>query len=86
MMHSGEQTRTLSREAGTMLGRHTRLVMRQTRDGYELSCDGEMEPVACNNWPQARRVLVRLGVPSHRINEISSLLSEETEIVVRRKI
>jgi hypothetical protein len=85
-MHSGEQTRMLSRAAGSILTRHTNIVMRQTKEGYELSSEGEAEPVSCKNWPQARRVLVRLGVPEHKIDEISSLLSEQSEIVVRRRI
>lgn len=86
MMHSGEQTRIRSAAAGAILSRRTSLVMKQTKHGYELTSDGETEPVQCRNWPQARRVLQRLGVPLHKIDEISGQLSEGTEIVVRRRV
>jgi len=85
-MQSGEQTRIRSAAASAILTRRTSIVMKQTRDGYELTSDGEPEPVQCRSWPQARRVLLRLGVPVHKIDEISSQLSEGTEIVVRRRV
>jgi hypothetical protein len=83
-MHSGEQTRMLSRAAGSILARQTSLKMTQTTEGYEL-ISGEEAPVHCTSWPQARRVLARLGVPEHKIDEISSRLAVGIEIVVRRR-
>ena len=85
-LHSGEQTRIRSAAASSMLSRHSSLVIRQTKQGYELISEGEREPVHCESWPRAERVLRRLGVPVHKIDEISSLLAEDKEIVVRRKI
>lgn len=85
-LHSGEQTRIRSAAASSMLGRHQSLAIRQTKRGYELISEGEREPVHCETWSRAERVLRRLGVPLHRIDEISSMLSEGKEIIVRRKI
>ena len=85
-MQSGEQTQIRSAAASAILTRRTSIVMKQTIDGYELTSEGEVEPVQCRSWPQARRVLERLGVPPHKIDEISSQLSEGTEVVVRRRV
>jgi hypothetical protein len=84
-MHSGEQTRIRSAAANSMLLRHSSVVMRLTERGYELTSEGEKEPVICESWPRAKRVLKRLGVPDHKIGVISSHLSAETEIVVRTR-
>lgn len=85
-LHSGEQTRIRSAAASSMLSRRSSLVIKQTKRGYELVSEGEKEPVHCETWPRAERVLRWLGVPVHRIDEISSLLTEGAEIVVRRRI
>jgi hypothetical protein len=85
-MHSGEQTRIRSAAANSMLQRHSSVVLRLTERGFELTSEGEKEPVICESWPRAKRVLKRLGVPDHKIDVISSRLSEGTEIVVRSRI
>jgi hypothetical protein len=85
-MHSGEQTRIRTAAASSMLHRHSSVVMRMTKEGYELTSEGEKEPVVCESWPRAKRVLKRLGVPDHKIDVISSQLSEGNEIVVRTRI
>jgi len=85
MMHSGEQTRIRSAAAGQILKRQTSLVIRQTIDGYEFASAGEA-PVKCQSWPQARRILTRVGVPEHKIDVISSKLVVGSEITVRTRV
>jgi hypothetical protein len=64
-----------------MLQRHSSVVLRLTERGYELTSEGEKEPVVCESWPRAKRVLKRLGVPDDKMNVIVSNLSEGKEIV-----
>jgi hypothetical protein len=68
-----------------MLGRRSSVVLRLTERGYELTSEGEKEPVICESWPRAKRVLKRLGVPDDKMNVIISNLSEGREIVVRTR-
>jgi hypothetical protein len=69
-----------------MLQRHSSVVLRLTEKGFELTSEGEKEPVICESWPRAKRVLKRLGVPDQKIDVISSQLSEGNEIVVRTRV
>ncbi len=84
-MHSGEQTRIRSAAANSLLRRHSSVVLRLTERGYELTSEGEKEPVVCESWPRAKRVLRRLGVPDDKFNVIISNLSEGREVVVRTR-
>jgi len=71
--------------ASSMLRRHKSVVLKLTERGYELTSEGEKEPVVCESWPRAKRVLMRLGVPADKFNAIMSQLSERREIVVRTR-
>ena len=84
-MHSGEQTRIRSAAASSMLQRHSSVVLRLTEQGFELTSEGEKEPVICESWPRTKRVLKRLGVSDDKLNVIMSNLSAGKEIVVRTK-
>ena len=84
-MHSGEETRIRSAAAKSMLGRHNSVVLRLTERGYELTSERETEPVVCESWPRAKRVLQRLGVPDDKMNVIMSNLSAGKEVVVRTR-
>ena len=86
MTNSGEHSRIRTAAASSILDRNTTLVLRQTKRGYELYADGDQWPVQCETWPQARRVLIKLGVPHHRIDEINSRLTEGKGLIVRRRI
>ena len=86
MNNSGERSRIRTAAASSFLDHNTKLVLRQTKRGYELYANGDASPVKCETWPQARRVLIRLGVPHHRIDEINSRLTEGKGLVVRRRI
>ena len=85
-MDNGDYSRIRTVAASSLLDRNTTIVLRQSRRGYELYADGDPSPVQCETWPQARRVMLRLGVPIHRIDEINSRLMEGKGIVVRRRI
>ena len=81
-MDSGEQTRIRTAAASSLLQRHSSVVLRLTERGYELTSEGEQEPVVCESWPRAKRVLKRLGVPDDKFNVIIKNLSEGREILV----
>ncbi len=85
-MQSSDYSQILTAAASDILNRHTTLVMRQTMDGYELYAEGDPSPVHCESWPQAQRLLRRLGVPDHKIDIINSRLAIGTDIEVRRRI
>lgn len=85
-MHSGEQTRIRSVAANSLLQRHSSVVLRLTEQGFELTSEGEKEPVICESWPRAKRVIKRLGVPDHKIDVIISQLAAGNEIIVRTRI
>ncbi len=84
-MHSGEQTRIRGAAASSMFRRRSSVVLRLTDRGYELTSEGEAEPVVCESWPRVKRVLARLGVAEDKFNVIMSQLSEGNEIVVRTR-
>ena len=86
MVNSGEHSRIRTAAASALLDRNTELVLFKNTRGYELYANGDASPVKCETWPQARRVLIRLGVPHHRIDEINSRLTEGKGLVVRRRI
>jgi hypothetical protein len=77
-----DQTGIRSLAASSMLQRHRSVDLRLTEQGYELTSEGE-EPVVCESWPRAKRVLRRLGVPDDKFNVIANQLSEGKGIVVR---
>ena len=79
-MHSETGIRSVA--ASSMLRRHRSVVLRLTERGYELTSEGE-EPVVCESWPRAKRVLRRLGVPDDKFNVIVDRLSGGKEVVVR---
>lgn len=70
----------------TILGWAHSFIIRQTNEGYELTDPDGDGAVFCADWPQAERVLIRLEVPPHKIEEIKELLVPGTDIVVRRKV
>lgn len=70
--------------ATSTLDRSAKLVVRQTRRGYDLYTCTDQSPVRCETWLQARRTLLQLGVPHHRLDEINSRLTEGIGLVVRR--
>ena len=83
-MDSGEYSRIRTAAASAVLDRDTKLVVRQNRHGYDLYANGDRSPVRCETWPQARRALLQLGVPYHRLDEISNRLTEGIGLVVSR--
>ena len=85
-MNSGEHSRIRTAAASSILDHHTKLVLRLTRRGYELYANGEPSPIKCETWPQARSVLLRLGVPYQGIDEINSRLTEGKGLIVRRAV
>jgi hypothetical protein len=80
-MHSETGIRSVA--ASSMLRRHRSVVLRLTERGYELTSEGETEPVICESWPRAKRVLRRLGVSDDKMNAIMTDLSARREVVVR---
>ena len=66
-----------------MLGRRRSVVLSLTERGYELTSEGETEPVICESWPRVKRVLRRLGVSDDNMDFIMKNLSAGREIVVR---
>jgi hypothetical protein len=86
MNNSAERSRIRTAAASSILDRDTTLVLRQTKRGYELYANGDSSPIRCETWPQARRVLLSLGVPHQRLDEINSRLVEGKGLIVRRKV
>jgi hypothetical protein len=68
----------------SILGWAHSFILRQTKDGYELTDPDGGGAVQCRDWAQVERVLIRLGLPAHKIEEIQPLLAPGTDIVVRR--
>jgi hypothetical protein len=85
-MNSGEHSRIRAAAASSILDHDTRLVVRQNRYGYDVYANGDSSPIRCETWPRARRVLLQLGVPHHRVDEINTRLVEGTGLVVRRSL
>lgn len=85
-MDSGEYSRIRTAAACSILDRGTKLVVRQNRHGYDLYANGDHSPIRCETWPQARRALMQLGVPYHRLDEINNRLTEGIGLVVSRNV
>jgi hypothetical protein len=83
--NGGEQTRMRSVAARTMLRENNSVRMKLTERGFELIAEGASNPVVCESWPRAKRVLQKLGASERNMQEISARLSEGREVVVRMK-
>lgn len=84
--NSGEQTRVRTRAASSMLEQYHSVRLRLTDRGFELISEGASQPVLCESWPRAKRVLRRLGVSESKMESISEQLSKGKEIIVRTTI
>jgi hypothetical protein len=82
----GSETGIRTGAIQTILGWAHSFIIRQTEECYELTDPDGGGMVQCRDWPQTERVLVRLGVPPHKIEEIKQLIEPGTDIVVRRKV
>jgi len=83
-MTSGEHSRIRTAAASSILDHHTKLVVRQTKRGYDLYANGDASPIKCETWPQTRRALLKLGVAHQKIDEIGTRLVEGKGLIVRR--
>jgi hypothetical protein len=70
----------------SILGWAHSFILRQTGDEYELTDPDGGGAVLCRDWPQVERVLIRLGLPPHKIEEAHQLITPGTDIVVRRTV
>lgn len=70
----------------SILGWAHSFILRQTDERYEITDPDGEGAVYCADWTQTERVLVRLGLPPHKIDEIQQLLTPGTDIVVRRTV
>lgn len=81
-----EDTGIRSVVANLILSRQGSLILRQTKQGYEIAGVDQNGAVFCQTWPETERVLLRLGVPSYKVDEIADLLCEGTDVIVHRKV
>ena len=86
MISSSGDTGIRSVAASLILGRNGSLILRQTSQGYELAGLDQESIIFCNDWAAAERILLRLKVPFHKIDEIKSLLSPGIHVVVHREL
>ena len=80
--HTGVRTAAVN----SILSRAESFVVRQSEVGYELTGPDGGGAVFCETWAQVERVLFRLHVPRHKVEEIGDLLFPGTSIVVRRSM
>jgi hypothetical protein len=83
-MNSGEYSRIRTVAACSTLDRERKLVLRQTRRGYEIYANGDAIPTRLKTWPETRRALMGFGIPHDRVEEISGRLVEGMGVIVRR--
>lgn len=86
MSPSVGQTGIRTAAVNSILMRAESFVVRQTEHGYELSGPDGGGAVYCETWAQVERLLFRLHVPRHKVEEIGDLLFPGTNIVVRRQL
>jgi hypothetical protein len=86
LISSGGDTGIRSVAASLILGRNGSLILRQTNQGYELAGLDQKGAVFCDDWAAAERILFRLNIPFHKIDEIKSLLCPGTQVVVHREL
>jgi hypothetical protein len=72
--------------ASLILDRANLLILRQTVEGFELRDSAGVEVIHCEDWPHVERVLLRLKVPFHKIDEIAGLIQPGTEISLHRAV
>ena len=83
---SGSYSRIRTAAACSILDRNTKLVVRQTRrGGYEIYANGDESPTRCETWAEAQQILIGLGIPNHRMDEINGRLVDGKGLVVRRQ-
>src|SRR4051812_39737388 len=72
--------------ANLILNRANVLILRQTIEGFELRNVAGKEMVHCEDWPHVERVLLRLKIPFHKIDEIAGLIEPGIDISVHRAV
>ena len=83
---SGSYSRIRTAAACSILDRNTKLAVRLTRrGGYEIYANGDELPTRCETWAEAQQILIGLGIPNHRMDEISGRLVEGKGLVIRRQ-
>jgi hypothetical protein len=84
--NSGSHSRIRAAAACSILDRNTKLAVRQTRrGGYEIYANGDESPTRCETWAEAQTILLGLGIPNHRMDEISGRLVEGKGLVLKRQ-
>jgi hypothetical protein len=81
-----DDTGIRSVSASLILRTEGSLIVRRVEDSYQLTGMSERKQVTCDTWAAAERVLLRLGVPFHKVDEIASLLDMDTDVVVHREL
>ena len=69
-----------------ILDRANLLILRQTTEGFELRDMTGANVIHCEDWPRVERVLLRLNIPFHKIDEISGLIQPGIEISLHRAV
>lgn len=72
--------------ASLILDRANLLILHQTVDGFELRDAAGKDVIQCEDWPHVERILLRLKVPFHKIDEIASLIQPGIEISLHRAV
>jgi hypothetical protein len=62
------------------------MILRRKGDGYEFTGVFERTSVECPTWPEAERVLIRLGVSPEKINKILRILASGDDVILRREV
>ena len=84
---SGSYSRIRAAAACSTLDPNTKVAVRQTRHGgYEIYANGDQSPTRCETWTEAEAILLRLGIPNHRMSEISQRLVDGKGLVLRRQV
>ena len=84
-MSTGE-TGFRSVTAKVIVGHQGSLLLRQTPEGYEFTGLLESTSVKCKTWSETERVLLRLKVPPHKIQEIVTILNTGSDVVMRQDV
>jgi len=82
-MSSGD-TGIRSVTAKVIVDQQGSLLLRQTPEGYEFTGLFERASVKCKTWSETERVLIRMKVPPHKIQEIVTILGTGSDVVLRR--
>lgn len=80
-----EDTSIRSTAARSIVETEGLLIIKMAKLEYIITDVAEEKRIHCQTWAGTERVLLRLGIPAQKLNEIKQLLGQGVDVSISRK-